>query len=392
MTVSIAHKIQNVKPSATLTISARAAELRAEGIDVISLSVGEPDFDTPEHIKTAGKQAIDDGFTKYTPVDGLPALKKAIIEKFKNENNLYYEPNQIIVSTGAKQSLYNVMQAALNPGDEIIVPAPYWVSYPDMAILADARPVIIETGAAHQFKITPEQLSNAITAKTRMLILNSPSNPSGMTYTIEELAALGKVLEKHPEILVVTDDIYEHIQWNGKFVNILNASPELKERTVVINGVSKAFSMTGWRIGYAAGPENVIKGMKKIQSQCTSNPCSVAQMASKAALEGGLDCVNKMVATFKARHDIVVAELNKIPGFHCIPVDGTFYVFPNVTEVIRAKGLKDDVELAEFLINEAKVATVPGSAFGTPGHLRLSFAASEEKLREAIRRIHDAVA
>lgn len=392
MTVSIAHKIQNVKPSATLAISARAAELRAEGLDVISLSVGEPDFDTPEHIKSAGKKAIDDGFTKYTPVDGLPALKKAIIQKFKNENSLHFEPNEIIVSTGAKQSLFNVMQAVLNPGDEIIIPAPYWVSYPDMAILADAKPVIIETGLAREFKITPDQLEQAITAKTKMLMLNSPSNPSGMAYKYEELAELGKVLAKHPEIVIVTDDIYEHILWEGEFANILNACPEFKDRVVVVNGVSKAFSMTGWRIGYAGGPETIIKAMKKIQSQCTSNPCSVAQMASKAALEGSLDCVEAMVKEFKARHDIVVAELNKIPGFHCIPVDGTFYVFPDVSEVIRSNGFKDDVEFAEFLINEAKVATIPGSAFGTPNHLRLSFAASEEKIREAIRRIHDSLA
>lgn len=391
MPIAIAHKIQRVKPSPTLSVAAKAATLKAQGHDIINLSVGEPDFDTPDHIKAAAKKAIDDGFTKYTPVEGAPSLRQAIMNKFKHENQLTYKQSQIVVSVGAKHVIYNAMQAVLNPGDEVIIPSPYWVSYPDMAILADAHPVYVETGSAHHFKMTPKQLSAAITAKTRLLVINSPSNPSGMAYTFEELEALGEVLDDHPEIVVLTDDIYEHLLWNGEFVNIVNACPQLYDRTIVVNGVSKSYAMTGWRIGFAGGPENVIQAMIKIQSQSTSNPCSIAQMASKAALEGNQDFIPTMKAIFKSRHDIVVEEINKIPGIHCLPVDGTFYVFPDVSEAIKTLGLKDDIEFAEFLINNANVATVPGSAFGTPGHIRISFASSEEVLRKAIDRISKAL-
>ncbi len=391
MPISIAHKVQKVKPSPTLSVAAKASALKAQGLDIINLSVGEPDFDTPEHIKNAAKKAMDEGFTKYTPVEGAPSLRQAIVNKFRHENQLTYKLSQIIVSVGAKHVIYNAMQAILNPGDEVIIPAPFWVSYPDMAILADARPVYIETGSAHHFKITPKQLSDAITVKTRLLILNSPSNPSGMAYTSDELSALGEVLDKHPEIVILTDDIYEHLLWNGEFVNIVNTCPELYDRTIVVNGVSKSYAMTGWRIGYAGGPENVIQAMIKIQSQSTSNPDSIAQMASKAALEGNQDFIPSMKTIFKSRHDIVVAELNKIPGIHCLPVDGTFYVFPDVSQAIKSLGLKDDIEFAEFLINKANVATVPGTAFGTPGHIRISFASSEELLRKAIDRIRTAL-
>lgn len=391
MPIAIAHKIQRVKPSPTLSVAAKAGALKAQGIDIINLSVGEPDFDTPDHIKAAAKKAIDEGFTKYTPVEGTPGLRQAIVNKFKHENQLTYKSSQIVVSVGAKHVIYNAMQAVLNPGDEVIIPSPYWVSYPDMAILADARPVYVETGSANHFKMTAKQLSDAITAKTRLLVINSPSNPSGMAYTLQELEALGEVLDEHPEIVVLTDDIYEHLLWNGEFVNIVNACPQLYDRTIVVNGVSKSYAMTGWRIGYAGGPENVIQAMIKIQSQSTSNPCSIAQMASKAALEGDQGFITSMKAVFKSRHDIVVEELNKIPGIHCLAVDGTFYVLPDVTEAIKKLGLKDDIEFAEFLINKANVATVPGTAFGNPGHIRISFASSEEVLRKAIDRIRQAL-
>lgn len=391
MPIAIAHKIQRVKPSPTLSVAAKASALKAQGIDIINLSVGEPDFDTPDHIKAAAKKAIDEGFTKYTPVEGAASLRQAIVNKFKNENQLTYKQSQVVVSVGAKHVIYNAMQAVLNPGDEVIIPSPYWVSYPDMAILADARPVYVETGAANHFKMTAKQLSDAITAKTRLLVINSPSNPSGMAYTLQELEALGEVLDEHPEIIVLTDDIYEHLLWNGEFVNIVNACPQLYDRTIVVNGVSKSYAMTGWRIGYAGGPENVIQAMIKIQSQSTSNPCSIAQMASKAALEGDQSFITSMKSVFKSRHDVVVAELNKIPGIHCLAVDGTFYVLPDVTQAIKTLGLKDDIEFAEFLINKANVATVPGSAFGNPGHIRISFASSEEVLRKAIDRISKAL-
>jgi aspartate aminotransferase len=356
------------------------------------MSVGEPDFDTPEHIKEAAIQAIHDGFTKYTAVEGMPRLKKAIVAKFAKENNLNYELKQIIVSAGAKQVLYNLCQALLNPGDEAIIPAPYWVSYPDMVYLARGTPVIIDTDIDRQFKISPEQLAQAITPKTRLFFINSPSNPSGMAYTPDELAALGEVLKQHPQILIATDDIYEHILWPGKtFTTLLNVCPELYDRTLVVNGASKSYSMTGWRIGYAGGPPELIAAMEVIQSQSTSNPCSISQVAAAAALESGTACIAPMVEAFKRRHDILIAGLNTLPGVRAIPVDGTFYAYPDVRGAMKNLNHSTDVEFAEFLLVEAKVAVVPGSAFGTPGYLRISYATSDENIVTALERMKTAL-
>jgi len=371
-----------------MAVTAKAAELRAQGRDVIDLGAGEPDFDTPEHIKAAGIAAIREGKTKYTAVEGTAALKNAIIEKYKRDNHLTFGPDQILVSCGAKQTCYNVCGAILNPGDEAIVPAPYWVSYPDMIKLADAEPVIVSAMMDDGFKITPRLLEAAITPKTRLIFLNSPSNPTGAAYTRAELQALGKVLEGHPDVVIAADDMYEHIYWAEEpFVSFAEACPALYERTVTINGVSKAYAMTGWRIGYAGGPKSIIGAMKKIQSQSTSNPSSISQAASVAALTGDQSCVRDMTRAFRERHDYVVAALNKIPGFRCLHSAGTFYAFPHVGDALRTKGLKDDLALSELLLNEGDVAVVPGSAFGAPGYLRLSFACSLEALQEAIRRI-----
>ncbi len=371
-----------------MAVTAMAAELRARGHDVIDLGAGEPDFDTPEHIKAAGIAAIRGGQTKYTAVEGTAALKNAVIEKFRRENHLTYAPDQIIVSCGAKQTCYNVCGAVLNPGDEAIVPAPYWVSYPDMIKLADAEPVIVPAMLEDGFKISPALLEAAITPKTRLVFLNSPSNPTGAAYTRAELQALGAVLEKHPAIVIAADDMYEHIYWAKEpFVSFAEVCPALYERTVTINGVSKAYAMTGWRIGYAGGPKSIIGAMKKIQSQSTSNPSSISQAASIAALSGDQTCVREMTRAFRERHDYVVTALNAIPGFECIPSSGTFYAFPSVSGALGAKGLKDDLALSELLLNSGEVAVVPGSAFGAPGYLRLSFACSLEVLKEAIRRI-----
>ena len=391
--VSLSQRVQSIKPSPTLAVTNRAAELRASGLDIIGLGAGEPDFDTPEHIKEAAIKAIQNGQTKYTAVDGTPALKNAIIEKFKRENGFKFEANEILVSSGGKQSFFNLSLALLNPEDEAIIPAPYWVSYPDMVRVTGAVPVIIEGSAEQRFKISAKQLEQAITPKTKLMVINSPSNPSGMSYSEEELAEIATVLIKHPNILIATDDMYEHIQWTGKpFKNILNVCPELKERCIVLNGVSKAYAMTGWRIGYAAGPAKLIAAMKKIQSQSTSNPASISQAAALAALESGTEFVTPMVEAFKERHDYVVQRLNDMPNVSCLPADGTFYVFPDFSQVIDSRNdITDDVDLAEFLINEANVAVVPGSAFGSPGHARLSFATSLETLREALDRIQKAV-
>jgi aspartate aminotransferase len=392
MKIILSQKVEAVKPSPTLAVSNRASELKASGKDIIDLGLGEPDFDTPEHIKEAAIKAIHDGFTKYTAVDGIPSLKKAIVMKFAKENNLQYQANQILVSNGAKQSLYNLFQAVLNPGDEVIIPAPYWVSYPDMAILADATPVVINTDILDSFKITPEQLETAITPKTRLLVLNSPSNPTGVAYSSAELLALGEVLLKHPHVLIVTDDIYEHILWRDEsFCNIVNVCAELYDRTIVVNGVSKAYAMTGWRIGYAAGPAVIINAMKKVQSQSTSNPCSIAQVAAQAALEGDTRELIKMVSAFKERHDFVVKSLNSFEGFDCLPADGTFYAFPNVKKAMEQLGMSTDIELADYLLNEAQVAVVPGSAFGAPGYLRLSYATNLDTLHKAMARIEQAL-
>lgn len=380
----LSNRVQSIKPSPTLAVTNRAAELKAEGKDIIGLGAGEPDFDTPDHIKAAAIKAINDGFTKYTAVDGTPSLKQAIITKFKRDNRLNYEANQILVSSGGKQSFFNLSLALLNPGDEVVIPAPYWVSYPDMVKIAEGVPVIIETDSSSRFKITPEQLEAAITPKTKLVVLNSPSNPSGMAYTKAELEALGSVLLKHPNILVATDDMYEHILWTDQgFENILTVCPDLYDRCIVLNGVSKAYSMTGWRIGYAAGPQALIGAMKKIQSQSTSNPCSIAQAAAEAALNGDQTCVANMVKEFKKRHDYIVSALNEIDGVECLAGDGTFYVFPDFSGLINKLGLASDLELAEKLL-EAGVALVPGSAFGTPGCMRISFATSQGNLMRSI--------
>jgi aspartate aminotransferase len=389
LNLRLAKRVQLIKPSPTLTVTARAAALKAAGKDIIGLGAGEPDFDTPDYIKQAAIKAIQDGFTKYTAVDGTPGLKKAIVNKFRRENGLEYTSDQILVSAGGKQSFYNLAQALLNAGDEVIIPAPYWVSYPDMVLLAEAEPVIIHAGIEQRFKITPRQLEAAITPKTRLLVMNSPSNPTGAIYSHDELAALGVVLRDHPQVLIVSDDIYEHILLSdAPFCNILNACPDLYDRAVVINGVSKSFSMTGWRIGYAAGPKPLIEAMKNIQSQSTSNPASISQAAAQMALEGDQSFMKDWVRQFKERHEFVVKELNRIKGVQCLPSPGAFYSFPKMQGVIdELPGIKDDVALAEYLLNETGVALVPGSAFGAPGYMRLSFATSMENLREALARM-----
>ncbi len=389
MSIKLSARVHAVKPSPTLAVTARAAAMRAAGKDVIGLGAGEPDFDTPDHIKDAAKAAIDAGKTKYTAVDGTPSLKQAVIDKFHRDNGLEYAPEQILVSCGGKQSFYNLAQAILDPGDEVVIPAPYWVSYPDMALLAGGVPVFVNAGADQQFKITPAQLRGALTDKTRLVVVNSPSNPTGMAYSRDELAALGEVLLDYPRVAVATDDMYEHIRWSDEpFVNLLNACPELYPRTLVLNGVSKAYAMTGWRIGYAGGPADVIKAMKKIQSQSTSNPTSIAQWAAEAALTGPQDCIGEMLVQFRKRHDYVVQRLNEIPGIDCLPTDGTFYVFPSVRGLIESlPGVEDDVSLAEHLIEHAGVALVPGSAFGLGGHARISIATSMNNLENALDRI-----
>ncbi len=392
-TITLSNRVQRIKPSPTLSVTARVAELRAAGRDIIGLGAGEPDFDTPDHIKAAGIEAIRSGFTRYTAVDGTPELKRAIIAKFSRDNGLEYIPEQILVSCGGKQSFFNLAQALLNPGDEVIIPAPYWVSYPDMVLLADGEPVIIPAGVETGFKITPDQLAATITPKTRLFVINSPSNPTGVAYTRAELAALGEVLKQHPQVLIATDDMYEHILWSAEpFSNILMACPDLNARTIVLNGVSKVYAMTGWRIGYAGGPAGLIKAMKKVQSQSTSNPTSISQVAAQAALDGDQACIQPMLKAFRERHDFVVAALNDIPDVHCLPADGTFYCFPQVQAVIdRLDGIADDIELAEHLLDKAGVALVPGSAFGAPGYIRLSFATGMDTLGTALERLSTAL-
>jgi len=386
------NRIQKVKPSPTLAVTALAQQLRADGRDVIGLAAGEPDFTTPDHVKQAAIEAINNNQTKYTAVDGMPSLKQAIINKFAKDNGLNYQADQVLVSCGGKQSFFNLAQALLNPGDEVIIPAPYWVSYPDMVLLADAEPVIVQGAQSQDFKITPAQLKAAITDKTRLFVINSPSNPSGKSYSMAELKALADVLLEYPDVLIATDDMYEKILWTEEaFCNIVNACPELYERTIVLNGVSKAYAMTGWRIGYAAGPADLIKGMKKVQSQSTSNATSISQIAAQAALEGNQSRLAEMNKAFKDRHDFVLSELNTIEGVDCIASDGTFYIFPDFTKVMSSMGIADDVTLASRILEEAEVALVPGSAFGSPGHMRISFATDMESLQKALERIKNFV-
>ena len=384
----LSKRIQKVKPSATLTISAKAMELRANGIDVISLSAGEPDFDTPEHIKKAAIEAINNGQTKYTPVDGTPDLKDAIINKFHRDNNLQYQRENIIVSTGAKQTLFNLFQSVLGSDDEVVIISPYWVSYPDMVILADAKPVIVETRQEDNFDIDMASFKTALNDKTKLLILNSPSNPTGITYTKEQYESMGKILSDYPNVLIVTDDMYEHIYWgNEPFTSFAEVCPNLFDRTITINGVSKAYAMTGWRIGYCGAPKSIVKAMKMVQGQITSNPSSISQVAAIAALNGPHDAVNMMVGEYKKRHDYLCDALNKINGFNTSPGTGAFYLFPEVSGVIESKGFADDIEFSSFLIDQANVAVIPGSAFGAEGCIRISYATSMELLKESIARI-----
>ena len=393
MSVKISHRVNQVKPAATIVVAAKARELAATGRDIISLSFGEPDFDTPDHIKRAAIEAINAGKTKYTPVDGTVELKQAIVDKFSRENDLQFESDQVIVSNGAKQSIFNLLLAVLNEGDEVIIPAPYWVSYPDMVKLAGGQPLILNTGVESDFKMTARQLQSSLTDKTRILLINSPSNPTGKVYTDEDYRAIADVLVDHPKVLVVCDDIYEHIYWADQpFRTLLNCCPELANRTVVINGVSKAYAMTGWRIGYAAGPREVIGAMKKVQSQSTSGASSISQAAATAALSGSQQCVEDMRNEFKLRYEYLLEALNGIEGVQCPPCDGAFYAFPSFDGVIeKLDEVRDDVELASWLLENAGVAMVPGTAFGAPGRLRLSFATSMENLESCIARISRAV-
>jgi aspartate aminotransferase len=396
--IRLSARIQKIKPSATLTITAKAAELRAAGRDIISLSVGEPDFDTPKIACDAAIEAIRQGFTRYTAVPGIPELRRAIADKFRRDNGLDYEAEDILVSAGGKQCIYNLLQAMLDADDEVIIPAPYWVSYPDMVLLADGRPVIVDTEAATGFKLSATALEAAITDKTRLLILNSPSNPTGMAYSAEELAALGEIVRHHPELAVATDDMYEKILFDGKaFATFAQVNPDLKERTITLNGVSKAYCMTGWRIGYCAGPRHLIKAMAKVQSQSTSNPNSIAQKAALAALTGPDDDLERMVHTYEQRRSWLVERLNAIPGVSCLLPDGAFYVFPSIAGWLgkrTAAGVRldDDIAACAWLLEDAGVALVPGSEFGAPGHMRISYAVSQDTLAEAVDRIAAAAA
>ena len=384
----ISERVRKVKPSATIAISSKAMEMRSAGINVISMSAGEPDFDTPQHIKDAAKAAMDNGMTKYTQVDGVPDLKEAIIKKFRNDNELSYKPENILVSTGAKQTLYNLFQAILGDGDEVIIISPYWVSYPDMVLLADAKPVFVDTFQENNFSLDLNAFSNAINEKTKLVIINSPSNPTGITFNKSDYESIGAILENYPNAYVATDDMYEYIYWGDEpFISFAQACPSLFDRTITINGVSKSYAMTGWRIGYCGGPADVIGAMKKVQSQSTSNPSSISQAATIAALNGSKDEIYTMVEQYKIRHDYLCSALNAIEGFKTSPGTGAFYLFPDVKNVIEKKGFSDDVELSEYLIESANVAVVPGSAFGSIGYIRLSYATSLENIKEAVERI-----
>ena len=387
--MKLSKRISNTKTSATIAMSMKARELSLQGKDIISLSAGEPDFDTPQNIKDAAIKSINSGNTKYTPVDGMLSLKESIVNKFKNENNLEYTSDQILVSTGCKQSIYNLCQATLDKGDEVLIPSPYWVSYPEIVKLSDATPVFIETNSDTDFKVTGKMLQNNITEKTRMILLNSPSNPSGFIYSEDDLKDIGNVLKNYPDIIIASDDIYEHIIFNNKkFTNILNVCPELYDQTVVLNGVSKAYAMTGWRIGYAAGNASIIGAMKKIQSQSTSCTCSISQAAAKAALDNNNDEVYKMVNEYQIRSAFLHSELNKIDGIKYKKPEGSFYAFVDVNGLIdKIENINDDFELAEYFLNEAGVAVVPGTAFGSKNHIRISFATSLENLKKAVDRI-----
>lgn len=385
----LSHRISQVEPSATLAIAAKAAALKAEGKDIITLNLGEPDFDTPQIIKEAANQALKNGKTKYTLVEGTRELRQAIVEKFKRENGLSYELDEIIVSNGAKHSIYNALAALINPGDEVIIPSPYWVSYPDMVKLVEGIPVLLPTDIETDFKITASQLEAAITSKTKMIFFNSPSNPSGKIYSKEEYQSLAKVLLKHPHIFILSDDIYEHILWgNPVFSNIVMAAPELKERSIVINSVSKAYAMTGWRIGYAAAHKTIIEAMITIQSQSTSCPCSISQAAATAALSTDIhQFISPMVNAFHERHDFLYNSMKNMKGIHIIPSEGTFYSLPDFSQIIQKMGLENDLIFAEKLIEKTGIVITPGSPFGAKGCIRFSFASSMDVLKEAMRRL-----
>ena len=391
-------RVQAIKPSPTLAVTAQAAKMKAEGKDVVSLGAGEPDFDTPQHIKAAAIAAIDKGFTKYTQVGGIPSLKAAVIAKFRRDNGLDYTARQVLVSVGGKQSIFNLCQAVVDRGDEVIIPAPYWVSYPDIALICEGTPVVVEAGVDQGFRMTAQQLEAAITPRTKLLFINSPSNPTGAVYSRAELEALGAVLRRHPRILVATDDMYEHIKLDDyDFVNIVNACPDLYDRTIVLNGVSKAYSMTGWRIGYCGGPQDIVTAMENVQSQSTSNPTSISQVAAEAALNGDQACIAPMVRAFRERHEFVWSALNAMPGVRCIRAGGAFYLYPYVGEAIEALhaggrlSQPTDFAFSAYLLEKALVAVVPGSAFGTEGYVRISFATSMANLEKAMSRMSAAL-
>ncbi len=388
-------RLNRLAPSATLAMSQKSGELKAQGVDVINLSVGEPDFNTPDHIKEAAKKAVDDNYSRYSPVPGYPALRQAIADKLKRENGLDYALSQIVCSNGAKQSVCNAVMALVGEGDEVIIPAPYWVSYPQMVLMADGTPVYVEAGIEQDFKITPEQLEAAITPRTRLLILCSPSNPTGSVYSAEELEGLAAVLRRHENVIVLSDEIYEHINYVGRHASIASC-PGMKERTVLVNGVSKAYAMTGWRIGFIAAPEWIAKACSKLQGQYTSGPCSVSQMAATAAFAGPQECVEEMRRAFERRKELIVKLAKEVPGFEVNDPHGAFYLFPKCSAYFGKKCgdrvINNSMDFAMFLLEEAHVATVGGDAFGSPECFRMSYATSDENIVEALRRIKEAVA
>lgn len=391
----LSDRLQRLAPSATLAMSQKSSEMKAQGIDVINMSVGEPDFNTPDHIKEAAKKAIDDNYSRYSPVPGYADLRKAIVEKLKNENGLDYTVNEVLVSNGAKQSVCNTVMALVNPGDEVIIPAPYWVSYPQMVKLAGGTPVIVEAGFEQNFKMTPEQLEAAITAKTRLLILCSPSNPTGSVYTKEELAGLAEVIKRHDDLFVLADEIYEHINYVGHHESIAQF-PGMKERSIIVNGVSKAYAMTGWRIGYIAAPEWIVKGCNKLQGQYTSGPCSVSQKAAEFAYTQSQECVEQMRQAFERRRNLIVKLAQDIPGLEVNVPQGAFYLFPKCSSFYgksyESTTINNSSDLALFLLEKGHVATVGGDAFGDPDCFRMSYATSDENIIEAMRRIKETLA
>ena len=390
--MKLSNRLNRLAPSATLAMSQKSSEMKAQGIDVINMSVGEPDFNTPDHIKLAAKRAIDENYSKYSPVPGYPELRKAIVAKLENENGLGYSVNEILVSNGAKQSVCNTIMALINPGDEVIIPTPYWVSYPQMVKLAGGEPVFIEAGFEQEFKITPEQLEAAITDNTKMLILCSPSNPTGSVYSAEELEGLAAVIRKHDELYVLADEIYEHINYTGKHASIAHV-PGMKERSIIVNGVSKAYAMTGWRIGYIAAPEWIVKGCNKLQGQYTSGPCSVSQKAAEEAYIASQECVEEMRQAFQRRRDLIVKLAKEIPGLEVNVPEGAFYLFPKCSSFFGktdgVRKIENSTDFAMYLLKVGHVATVGGDAFGDPECFRMSYATSDDNIREAMRRIKE---